>query len=89
MSDELAQDEADAEDYDLDAMDRGRDDDEETLVGGRQHSRGISLPTDEVVFEIGDDDHRNSVDSDTARKSNGPPSGRANGDIQENQRLMS
>jgi hypothetical protein len=66
MSDELAQDEPDAEDYDMANLEqrvgqpRGPahpdDDDEEddaaTLVGGR---RGASV-RDETVFEIGDED---------------------------------
>lgn len=62
LSDEIAQDEEDAEDYDLEAIqDRTRlrqDDDEDdaaTLVGGRQgHVVGVS--GDDVVFEIGDED---------------------------------
>jgi len=62
LSDELAQDEEDAEDYDLDAIQhRSRlrqeddEDDAATLVGGRQgHVGGVSA--DDVVFEIGDED---------------------------------
>ncbi|TBU49906.1 lung seven transmembrane receptor-domain-containing protein [Dichomitus squalens] len=55
MFDELAQDEADAEDYDLEALERRgepgfkEDDDAATLVG-----RGVG--EDAVVFEIGDED---------------------------------
>ncbi len=87
MSDELAQDEADAEDYDLDALERARDDDEETLVGGRQ--RGIALPTDEVVFEIGEEDHRDS-DSESGRKGQSEETGgRGRGGNQEQRRLIS
>lgn len=56
MSDELAQDEEDAEDYDLEALERRtnlRDDDEATLVGRRGPD---SVAEDHVVFEIGDED---------------------------------
>ena len=62
LSDEIAQDEEDAEDYDLEAIQHRtrlrQDDDEddaETLVGGRQgDSMGVS--GDDVVFEIGDEE---------------------------------
>jgi hypothetical protein len=62
MSDELAQDENDAEDYDMAALERGRrvpradddDDDAATLVGGGR--RGPAVGDDHVVFEIGDED---------------------------------
>jgi hypothetical protein len=57
MSDEIAQDEEDAEDYDLDALEhriRARDDDDDaTLVGRRGPD---SVAEDNVVFEIGDED---------------------------------
>ena len=56
MFDEIAQDEEDAEDYDMDALERRTeargmhdDDDASILVGHRG-------PNDEVVFEIGDQD---------------------------------
>ena len=71
MSDELAQDEEDAEDYDLDAIERrievrGHDDDDEaTLVGGRG---AASLNEDAVVFEIGDEDAHDLSDDDDAHK---------------------
>jgi hypothetical protein len=57
MSDELAQDEEEAEDYDLESLEhqtRIRDeDDNATLIG----QRGPDSPTeDNVVFEIGDED---------------------------------
>ena len=59
MSDEIAQDENDAEDYDLEALTRRQrlrdDDDDATLVGGRP-GRLPSLTEDQVVFEIGDED---------------------------------
>ena len=62
LSEEIAQDEEDAEDYDLEAIQdrtRLRQDEDEydaaTLVGGRPgHAMGV--PGDDVVFEIGDDD---------------------------------
>ncbi|PCH33992.1 hypothetical protein WOLCODRAFT_112920 [Wolfiporia cocos MD-104 SS10] len=58
MFDELAQDPADAEDYDLEAFERhenGRDadDDAATLVGNRGPG---SIAEDAVVFDIGDED---------------------------------
>ncbi|KAJ6621161.1 lung seven transmembrane receptor-domain-containing protein [Mycena sp. CBHHK59/15] len=61
MSDEIAQDEEDAEDYDLESMgNRSRipdedDDDAATLVGGRRGGRDV-VADDNVVFEIGDED---------------------------------
>jgi hypothetical protein len=71
MSDELAQDDEDAEDYDLDTMERRidarrRDDDEATLVGGRGT---VSMNEDAVVFEIGDEDAHDLSDDDDAHKS--------------------
>jgi len=59
LSDEIAQDEEDAEDYDLEALQhrtalRQEDDEDDaaTLVGGRQ----VGVSGDDVVFEIGDED---------------------------------
>jgi hypothetical protein len=71
MSDELAQDDEDAEDYDLDAIERRtearrRDDDEVTLVGGRGTA---SINEDAVVFEIGDEDAHDLSDDDDVHKS--------------------
>lgn len=71
MSDELAQDDEDAEDYDLEAIEhrtsaRRRDDDEATLVGGRG---AASINEDAVVFEIGDEDAHDLSDDDDAHKS--------------------
>jgi hypothetical protein len=71
MSDELAQDDEDAEDYDLDAIEsrtnlRRREDDEATLVGGRG---ATSMNEDSVVFEIGDEDAHDLSDDDDAHKS--------------------
>jgi hypothetical protein len=68
MSEELAQDDDDAEDYDLEALEsrshtrRTRDDDEATLVGGA----GAHAPIvdDAVVFEIGDEDAHDLNDED-------------------------
>ena len=64
MSDEVAQDEEDAEDYDLEAIQsrtQAREDDDEddaaTLVAGRRgHHHHNSLSDDQVVFEIGEDE---------------------------------
>jgi hypothetical protein len=74
MSDELAQDEEDAEDYDLDTIERQpdsalrrREDDEATLVGGR--GGPASMNEDSVVFEIGDEDAHDLSDDDDAHKS--------------------
>jgi hypothetical protein len=71
MSDELAQEDEDAEDYDLEAIEhrtglRRRDDDEATLVGGRG---AASMNEDSVVFEIGDEDAHDLSDDDDAHKS--------------------
>ncbi|KAJ7751292.1 lung seven transmembrane receptor-domain-containing protein [Mycena maculata] len=71
MSDELAQDEEDAEDYDLESMGhRGRipdedDDDAATLVGSRRGHDTVA--DDNVVFEIGDEDGA-SDDEEEAKK---------------------
>lgn len=61
LSDEIAQDEEEAEDYDLEAIQhrtrlRHEDDEDDaaTLVGGRQGYVGAS--GDDVVFEIGDEE---------------------------------
>ncbi|KAJ3481723.1 hypothetical protein NLI96_g7467 [Meripilus lineatus] len=71
MFDELAQDEEDAEDYDMEALERRTealgmhdDDDTSTLVGNRG-------PNDEVVFEIGDDGADGSDDEDHSKKRRG------------------
>ncbi|KAI0034184.1 lung seven transmembrane receptor-domain-containing protein, partial [Vararia minispora EC-137] len=75
MSEELAQDEEDAEDYDLEALEsrtharsRVREDDEATLVGGTAHAAN-AVADDAVVFEIGDEDaHDLSDDDDDPQK---------------------
>ncbi|KAF8560017.1 hypothetical protein OG21DRAFT_1479870 [Imleria badia] len=57
MSDEIAQEDEDAEDYDLEALQlrtRPREDDEVTLVNNRREPE--TLAEDNVVFEIGDED---------------------------------
>jgi hypothetical protein len=70
MSDEVAQDEEDAEDYDLDAIQnrsRAREDDDDdaaTLVAGRRGHHNDSVTDDQVVFEIGDEDE----DEDTKKR---------------------
>lgn len=70
MSDEIAQDEEDAEDYDLESLEhrtRARDDDDDdaaTLVGSRRGGPD-ALVEDNVVFEIGDEDDE---DDDIASK---------------------
>ena len=63
MSDEVAQEEEDAEDYDLEAIQNrthARDDDDEddaaTLVAGTRGHHRDPLTDDHVVFEIGDED---------------------------------
>lgn len=68
MSDEIAQDENDAEDYDLESLShrqrlRDEDDDDVTLVGSR-NGRPQSLAED-VVFKIGDEDED---EEDTTKK---------------------
>jgi len=96
MSDELAQDEEDAEDYDLEAlesrtntriMDDEDDDDDETLVGSRRGGPA-SVTEDAVVFEIGDEDDHGSDDEDghAKRKHGRQPSG--DGTRREREGLM-
>jgi hypothetical protein len=69
MFDEIAQDEEDAEDYDMEALEhrtRARDDDDDaTLVGRRGPD---SMAEDHVVFEIGDEDAGSDEDEDSPRK---------------------
>lgn len=83
LSDEIAQDEEDAEDYDLEAIQhrtrlRQEDDEDDaaTLVGGGQgHSMGVS--GDDVVFEIGDEDE-DEEDKSKKRKGQSRLSGENN-----------
>jgi len=69
MSDEIAQDEQDAEDYDLETLQhrhQGHDDDDDdaaTLVGGRRGNPNAPLGGEDVVFEIGDEDDDDDDDS--------------------------
>jgi hypothetical protein len=77
MSDELAQDEEDAEDYDLEALERRTaarsggdddeydDDDDATLVSRRGPA---SLADDGVVFEIGDQEEEESDDEEPGHR---------------------
>ena len=72
MSDEIAQDEEDAEDYDLEAIqsrsrarDEDDDDDAATLVAGRRGNPHAPITAEDVVFEIGDEDED---DEDSAKK---------------------
>ena len=94
MSDELAQDEEDAEDYDHEALESRTnsrvvddDDDDETLVGSRRGGPA-SIAEDAVVFEIGDEDDHGSDDEDNhaKRKHNRQPSG--DGSRREREGLM-
>lgn len=88
MFDEIAQDEEDAEDYDMEALERrteanhmGMDDDAVTLV-----DRGPgAVGADEVVFEIGDDTHDASDDEDSHKKRRGVHEG---GEEHEREGLM-
>ncbi|KAF4622955.1 hypothetical protein D9613_002182 [Agrocybe pediades] len=70
MSDEIAQDEQDAEDYDLETLHSRHhrqdddDDDAATLVGGRRGNPNAPAGGEDVVFEIGDEDD----DEDEASK---------------------
>ncbi|KAG5654686.1 hypothetical protein H0H81_007442 [Sphagnurus paluster] len=72
MSDEIAQDEEDAEDYDLEALGertRVRDDDDNvTLVAGSDPGRTGATHTDEVVFEIGDEEPGSDGEDDIIAK---------------------
>lgn len=92
MSDELAQDEEDAEDYDLDNLEgrpRLRTDDDETLVGesgysrgtgGRAPGQGPNVGEDAVVFEIGDEDDFDDDDPRSAVSKKGRGGQRLSGE---------
>lgn len=89
MSDEIAQDEQDAEDYDLEALQRQApghpdddDDDAATLVAGRHGN--LHSNQEEVVFEIGDEDED---DEDATKKRKARLSGE-NGHEDERHGLM-
>jgi len=69
MSEELAQEDEDAEDYDLEALQlrtRTREDDEVTLVNNRREPE--VLAEDHVVFEIGDEDAGSDDETENASK---------------------
>ncbi|KAI0782376.1 lung seven transmembrane receptor-domain-containing protein [Irpex lacteus] len=94
MFDELAQDEEDAEDYDMEALERRTDadqtyrhddDDTATLVG-----RGPgSINDDAVVFEIGDEDAQElSDDEDPAKRQRRQNSRHTEGAAHEREGLM-
>ncbi|KAI0094293.1 lung seven transmembrane receptor-domain-containing protein [Irpex rosettiformis] len=94
MFDELAQDEEDAEDYDMEALERRTDadqtyrhddDDTATLVG-----RGPgSVNDDAVVFEIGDEDAQElSDDEDPAKRQRRQNSRHTEGAAHEREGLM-
>jgi len=75
LSDELAQDEEDAEDYDLEAIqhrtrlpDEDDEDDAATLVGSRR-GHPETAAGDDVVFEIGDEDEE---DEEASKKRKAP-----------------
>jgi hypothetical protein len=69
MSDEIAQEDEDAEDYDLEALQLRstvQEDDEITLVNNRREPE--ALAEDHVVFEIGDEDVGSDDEADSAAK---------------------
>jgi hypothetical protein len=69
MSDEIAQEDEDAEDYDLETLQQrtiAREDDEITLVNSRREPE--ALAEDHVVFEIGDEDIGTDDEGETAAK---------------------
>jgi hypothetical protein len=71
MSDEIAQDEEDAEDYDLEALEartRALDDDDATLVDRRGPD---TVSDDNVVFEIGDEDAGSDTEESPTKKRRG------------------
>ncbi|KAI6096879.1 hypothetical protein EV401DRAFT_1086957 [Pisolithus croceorrhizus] len=72
MSDELAQEDEDAEDYDLEALQSrtaAREDDEITLVNNRREPE--PLAENHVVFEIGDEDAGSDDEADVTKKRRG------------------
>ena len=90
MFDELAQNEEDAEDYDLESIERrtealqaARDDDDDaaTLVGHRPAE-------DAVVFEIGDEDAEEHGTEEDAKKRRGTTHDEHEGDEHEREELM-
>lgn len=89
MSDEIAQDEEDAEDYDLEALDHrthARDDDEATLVGGRRG--GGPAHVEDVVFEIGDEEPGSDGEDEINAKKRRLSGENRHGEEDERQGLM-
>jgi len=90
MSDEIAQDEEDAEDYDLEAIhERTRareDDDNATLVGGDGRQRG-NIAQD-VVFEIGDEEPGSDGEDEVITKKRRQSEQRESGGEHEREGLM-
>ncbi|KAL0951511.1 hypothetical protein HGRIS_008196 [Hohenbuehelia grisea] len=74
MSDEIAQDEEDAEDYDLEALEhrhtrlRDEDDDDAATLVGERRGGAEPLRDDHVVFEIGDEDAGSDDEDGNAKK---------------------
>ncbi|KAG1864765.1 lung seven transmembrane receptor-domain-containing protein [Suillus subalutaceus] len=84
MSDEIAQEDEDAEDYDLETLQQrtvAREDDEITLVNSRREPE--ALAEDHVVFEIGDEDIGSDDEGETAVKKRRGGERRASGDRQD------
>jgi len=84
MSDELAQEDEDAEDYDLEAIQQrtiAREDDEITLVNSRREPE--VLAEDHVVFEIGDEDMGSDDEGETTAKKRRGGEHRASGDKED------
>ncbi|KAJ7225278.1 lung seven transmembrane receptor-domain-containing protein [Mycena pura] len=93
MSDEIAQDEEDAEDYDLETMgQRGMvhdedDDDAATLVGSRRGGRD-AVADDNVVFEIGDEDGASDDEEEMKKRRRRLSGEQPRGGDEERQGLM-
>ncbi|KAG0707496.1 lung seven transmembrane receptor-domain-containing protein [Suillus ampliporus] len=84
MSDEISQEDEDAEDYDLEALQQrivAREDDEITLVNSRREPE--ALAEDHVVFEIGDEDIASDDEGETATKKRRGGEHRASGDKED------
>lgn len=84
MSDEIAQEDEDAEDYDLETLQQrtvAREDDEITLVNSRREPE--ALAEDHVVFEIGDEDIGSDEEGETAAKKRRGGERRASGDKED------
>ncbi|KAI0697538.1 lung seven transmembrane receptor-domain-containing protein [Cytidiella melzeri] len=93
MFDELAQDEEDAEDYDMEALERRteaeelyrRDDDDAATLVGRGPG---SINDDAVVFEIGDEDAQELSDDEDPAKRQRRQDPRHDGSAHEREGLM-